>query len=72
MNNYDQLEKKIGLKFKTKVLLDTAFVHKSYVNEHRGEGIRDNERLEFLGDAVLELVATGHLLKIIQNRMRGK
>lgn len=57
------LEKKIGLKFKDKELLIQAIVHRSYLNEHRDFPLGHNERLEFLGDAVLELVVTEHLYK---------
>jgi len=55
------LEKTIGLKFTNKEFLVSAFTHRSFLNEnptHKGE---HNERLEFLGDAVLELVVTDHL-----------
>lgn len=55
------LEKKIKITFKDKDLLQTAFIHKSYINEHRNQGVSHNERLEFLGDAVLELASTDHL-----------
>lgn len=55
------LEKKIKIKFKDLSILDNALVHKSYVNEHKSEGKAHNERLEFLGDAVLELVTTEYL-----------
>lgn len=55
------LEEKIGYKFKNKELLLEALSHSSFVNEHSQENIRDNERLEFLGDAVLNLVI-GHIL----------
>ena len=72
MNNYSQLEEKLGLKFEDCELLDRAFVHKSYVNEHRGEDIRHNERLEFLGDAVLELIATRHLFEHYPNQEEGE
>lgn len=60
MVDLKDLEKKIGIKFKNKSLLETAFVHRSYINEHKS--IKEhNERLEYLGDAVLELVVTEHL-----------
>ena len=58
---YQPLEKKIGLTFKNKDLLKTAFIHRSYMNEHREGAKQHNERLEFLGDAVLELVVTEYL-----------
>ncbi|MDA1060637.1 MAG: ribonuclease III [bacterium] len=61
MEKYKKLEKITGIKFKDTDLIKKAFIHKSYVNEHRNEGLKHNERLEFLGDAVLELVATHHL-----------
>ncbi len=56
-------EKKIGIEFKDKTLLKQAFIHRSYLNEHRDIGIDHNERLEFLGDAVLELVVTDYLFR---------
>ncbi|MEK7545238.1 MAG: ribonuclease III [Patescibacteria group bacterium] len=58
---YQSLEKKIGLTFKNKDLLKMAFIHRSYMNEHKDGSIGHNERLEFLGDAVLELVVTEYL-----------
>ncbi len=58
---YKKLEEQIGLKFKDYDLLRHAFVHRSYLNEHRDSQFESNERLEFLGDAVLELVVTEYL-----------
>lgn len=58
---YKKLEEQIGLKFKDYHLLRNAFVHRSYLNEHRDSQYESNERLEFLGDAVLELVVTEYL-----------
>ncbi len=52
---------KIGVTFNDINLLVTAFTHRSYVNEHRKTAKEHNERLEFLGDAVLELVVTEYL-----------
>lgn len=54
-------EKSLKLKFKNKSLLQQAFVHRSYLNEHKSFELDHNERLEFLGDAVLELVVTEYL-----------
>lgn len=51
----------LGVTFKNIDLLITAFTHRSYVNEHRKTVFEHNERLEFLGDAVLELVVTAYL-----------
>ncbi len=59
--NFKELEKKIGIEFKDKNLLIQAFCHRSYLNENPGFNLGQNERLEFLGDAVLELVVTSYL-----------
>jgi len=58
---FEALEKKLGVKFKNQDLLRQAMVHRSYLNENKGFGLDHNERLEFLGDAVLELVVTENL-----------
>lgn len=52
---------KLGLEFENIELLITALTHRSYMNEHKKSAKEHNERLEFLGDAVLELVVTDHL-----------
>jgi ribonuclease-3 len=62
-----ELEKKIGVKFNNKDLLKQAVTHRSYLNEHRSYKLDHNERLEFLGDAVLELVVTEYLYKNYPN-----
>jgi len=64
---YKKLEKQIGITFKDYDLLRTAFIHRSYINEHKGDEKEHNERLEFLGDAVLELVVTEYLFKTYDN-----
>ncbi len=61
------LEKKIGLVFENKDLLRQALVHRSYLNEDKSFPLDHNERLEFLGDAVLELVVTDYLYKNYPN-----
>ena len=53
-----RLQEEIGYTFRDQELLLTALTHRSYFNEHREERPRNNERLEFLGDAVLELVSS--------------
>lgn len=63
----ENLEKKIGVKFKNIDFLKSAMTHRSYLNENRGYKLEHNERLEFLGDAVLELVVTEHLYKNYPN-----
>jgi ribonuclease-3 len=62
-----ELERKIEVKFKDNELLQTALTHRSYLNENRKWPLAHNERLEFLGDAVLELVTTEHLYKNFPN-----
>ena len=59
--NIASLEKNIDVKFENKELLQQAFVHRSYLNENPNFKLGHNERLEFLGDAVLELVVTDYL-----------
>ena len=58
-----ELEKRIDVKFKDTNFLKTALVHRSYLNEHKDFSLDQNERMEFLGDAVLELVVTDYLYK---------
>jgi ribonuclease-3 len=55
------LERRLGVLFYKKELLESAFTHRSYTNEKKSTSLPDNERLEFLGDAVLELVVTEEL-----------
>ncbi len=57
----EDFQTKIGVQFKDASLLERAFIHRSYLNEHPKLGLEHNERLEFLGDAVLELVVTDYL-----------
>ena len=59
--DFSAFEKKIGVVFRDKDLLRTAFTHRSYLNENRESKVAHNERLEFLGDAVLELITTEYL-----------
>lgn len=61
------LENKVNIQFKDKSLLQTALTHRSYLNENRTYGLPHNERLEFLGDAVLELVTTEYLYRNFTN-----
>ncbi len=63
----DGFEKNLRYEFKNKDLLRQALVHRSYLNEHPDFAIGHNERLEFLGDAVLELVVTEHLYQNYTN-----
>lgn len=59
--DFSKFEQTIGIIFKDKNLLKQAFTHRSYLNEHRDKELVHNERLEFLGDAVLELIVTEYL-----------
>lgn len=58
-----KLENKINIKFNNEDLLQTSLTHRSYLNENRSYPLPHNERLEFLGDAVLELVTTEYLYR---------
>ncbi|MGX6441976.1 ribonuclease III [Neobacillus sp. K501] len=62
-NQFKDFQTKIGIHFENEKLLKQAFTHSSYVNEHRRKPYEDNERLEFLGDAVLELTVSQFLFK---------
>lgn len=68
----DKIQKKIGLKFKDKSLLEEALTHRSYLNENPSWPCGNNERLEFLGDAVLELVVTEELFRRFPKKEEGK
>ncbi len=67
------LEEKIGYKFKDIKLLETAMTHASYSNEKKSRGMNfsSNERLEFLGDSVLEIVISRYLYDNYKNRAEG-
>jgi len=65
------LERKIGLNFKNKDLLKTAFTHRSYLNEHPDEKLPHNERLEFLGDSVLGFIISTYLYNKYPNHPEG-
>ena len=67
MENFSVLEQRLGIEFTRKELLQQAFIHRSYLNEHPDSTLEHNERLEFLGDAVLELAVTKHLYKSYPN-----
>ncbi|MFA6195000.1 MAG: ribonuclease III [Patescibacteria group bacterium] len=73
MTNIDltKLQKRLGVKFKTDSLLKQALVHRSYLNEHPDFKMGHNERLEFLGDAVLEIVVTEYLYLNFEDTPEG-
>jgi len=72
MKNFAILEKSLGLEFKNRDLLIEAFCHRSYLNEHPDFYLPHNERLEFLGDAVLELIVTEYLYKKYPEKNEGE
>jgi ribonuclease-3 len=72
MKNRKEVEEKLGITFKDPKLLKTALTHRSYLNEHRGMHLENNERLEFLGDAVLELIISSELFKKYPKKPEGE
>lgn len=72
MKDFGEFEQIIGLQFNNKSLLRQAFTHRSYINENRGIKGGHNERLEFLGDAVLELVVTHYLYDLYPTKTEGE
>ncbi|QSH39428.1 ribonuclease III [Candidatus Kaiserbacteria bacterium] len=72
MKDFSEFEKRVGFTFKNKELIKTAFTHRSFVNENREVAKEHNERLEFLGDAVLELVITDFLYNKYPERPEGE
>jgi len=67
-----QFEERLNLKFKNKELLTQAFCHRSFLNENPKFVLGHNERLEFLGDAVLELVTTEYLYNNYPDKPEGE
>lgn len=71
MDNLKELQGKIGYQFKQEGLLRQAVTHSSFANEKHLKKHSDNERLEFLGDAVLEIVSSEFLYKTYPNKSEG-
>lgn len=71
-NNLKKLEQTIGYQFTAKSLLEQAMTHSSYANEKHLGKLGCNERLEFLGDAVLELISSDFLYKKLRNNQEGE
>ena len=67
MKDFSELEAKLQAKFRDQDLLRQSLVHRSYLNENPGFALPHNERLEFLGDAVLELIVTEYLYQHYPN-----
>ena len=72
MENHKEVEEKLGVVFSDKTLLEKSFIHRSYINENRDRDVENNERLEFLGDAVLELIVSDHLYQEFPDRSEGE
>jgi len=72
MFELEKAEERIGVVFEDKDLLVRAFTHRSYINENKRKHLHHNERLEFLGDAVLELVITDFLFNEFPNKSEGE
>jgi ribonuclease-3 len=72
MKDFSKLEQKLGLNFKNKDLLTQAFAHRSYLNENSDFKLDHNERLEFLGDAVIELIVTDYLYNQYPEKSEGE
>ena len=71
MKDFSKLEEIIKIKFKNLDYLKQSVVHRSYINEHSSFELGHNERLEFLGDAVLEIIVTEHLFKNFPDTPEG-
>jgi ribonuclease III len=69
---FEALQQELNIEFQNKTLLYQAFTHSSYVNEHRRKQFTDNERLEFLGDAVLELSVSKYLFEKFTHMSEGE
>src|SRR3989338_2701195 len=69
---FSQLQQQLGRKFNNEYLVKQAFVHRSYLNENPAFKLGHNERLEYLGDAVLELVVTNYLYKNYPDLAEGE
>jgi ribonuclease-3 len=65
--NAEDFSKKLGIPVRNSELFQESITHRSYLNEHRGYKLNHNERLEFLGDAVLELIVTEYLYHTFPN-----
>lgn len=70
MNGWKELQQQLNIEFRDASLLSEAFTHSSYVNEHKNA--THNERIEFLGDAVLQLAVSQHLYRVYPGWSEGK
>jgi ribonuclease-3 len=72
LKDLQELLTTLGIQFRKPELLKQAFTHSSYVNEQRSSQLEDNERLEYLGDAVLELSVSEYLFRTYPHRTEGE
>lgn len=72
MKDFTPFEHAIGISFTNKKLLEQAFTHRSFINENPRSGLEHNERLEFLGDAVVEIIITDYLYRTYPQRTEGE
>jgi len=72
MEKFNDIQKNIGITFKNPQLLEIALTHRSYLNEHQGAKIENNERLEYLGDAVLELIISDYIFRKYPGKAEGE
>ena len=70
MEQLKEFQKKIGYQFQQEGLLRQALTHSSYANEHRMKKLSDNERLEFLGDAILDAVVADIVYKKFEGNVK--
>jgi len=70
--DWETLQARLGIRFRNLALYEQAFTHSSYVNEHKRERLQHNERLEFLGDAVLELAVSQFLFQTFPHMTEGE
>lgn len=70
--DFEELAKILGTQIKDEGLFETAFTHRSYLNEHHGSSMISNERMEFLGDAVLQLISSEYLYAKFPDAPEGR
>lgn len=68
---YDHVETRLGYVFANKELIQEALTHTTYVNEHRELGLKDNQRLEFLGDTIINSIITARLYLLFPEEKEG-
>ena len=68
----DELEERIGYRFRDRYLLDCALTHTSFANEQKIQTFKDYERIEFLGDAVLEMISSDFLYRTYPDKKEGE